>query len=271
MSTATFNIAGVKASNPASSSARPRLSVIVPTLNESENIAAALEAILRIPCQLEVIVVDGGSEDGTAARAAALGARVITAPCRGSQLHAGASVASGDVLWFVHADTLVPQEACEKIAEAISTPAVIGGNFEIRFDGELVAARFLTWLYRYLACFGLRYGDSAYFVRRDAYERAGGFRAIPLFEDLDLLRRLRRQGSFVRVPATVVTSSRRFAGRSFAITFARWTFLQLLYWLGVSPVFLGKLYRHIRTPGRSCKMDPSKSAEIAAHQRSAAD
>lgn len=231
--------------------------MIVPTLDEAQSIARTLEAIFRLPCRPEVIVVDGGSRDGTAARAAALGAKVIVAPCgRGSQLQAGAAVASGDVLWFVHADTVVPDDAFEKIAVASNSATVAGGNFEIRFDGQFLAARFLTWLYRYLGWIGLRYGDSAYFVRREAYERAGGFRALPIFEDLDLLRRLRRQGTFVRVAATVTTSSRRFEGRSFALTFARWTLLQVLYWLGVSPLLLGKLYQHIRSP-RLSRSNPS--------------
>jgi rSAM/selenodomain-associated transferase 2 len=233
------------------SSARLRLSVIVPTLDEAGSIGRTIDAISRLPCCPEIIVVDGGSRDGTTARAAALGARIIDAPCgRGAQLHAGAIVASGDVFWFVHADTVVPQEVCGKIAAATSMPGVAGGNFEIRFDGDSLAARFLTWLYRYLGLLGLRYGDSAYFVRRDAYHRAGGFRPFPIFEDLDLLRRLRRQGSFVRIEATVTTSSRRFEGRWFAITFARWSFLQGLYWLGISPVLLERLYQHIRFPGQ---------------------
>ena len=249
---------------PPASARRLRLSVVVPTLDEAASLARTLEAIALMPCRAEVIVVDGGSRDGTAARAKALGAKVISAPRgRGSQLHAGASIASGDVLWFVHADTVVPLEASQRITAALSKADVVGGNFEIRFEGEFLAARFLTRLYRYLGWIGLRYGDSAYFVRRDAYQRAGGFRAFPIFEDLDLLRRLRRQGSFVRVGATVTTSSRRFEGRWFVLTFAHWTFLQSLYWLGVSPVLLGRLYQHIRLPVRRRTSQVASQAQVA--------
>ena len=161
---------------------------------------------------------------------------------------AGAAAAGGEVLWFLHADTLPPPDAVAQISAALTDPDVVGGNFEICFDGDLVAARFLTWLYRYLALIGLRYGDSGYFVRRSHYEAVGGFRPYPIFEDLDLLRRLRKRGRFVRVPAVVTTSSRRFRGRSFALVFARWAVLQVFYWVGVSPVRLGRWYRHVRSP-----------------------
>jgi hypothetical protein len=151
------------------------------------------------------------------------------------------------VLWFVHADTVPPPDGADRIREALRRPAVVGGNFTLRFSGPTTAARFLTWLYPHLGRFGLCYGDSALFVRRTDYERAGGFPPLPLFEDLDLVRRLARRGRFRRLPAEVVTSSRRFAGRSFVLTFLRWSVLQLLYWLGVSPGLLARAYAPIRS------------------------
>ncbi|MFL6256171.1 MAG: hypothetical protein ACJ74T_14265, partial [Pyrinomonadaceae bacterium] len=125
-------------------------------------------------------------------------------------------------------------------------PRAVGGNFRIRFDGVSGAARFMTWLDPRLRLLGLAYGDSGIFVRRAAYEHAGGFRAFPVFEDLDLLRALWKQGRFVQAEACVITSSRRFEGRSFALTFARWSLLQTLYWLGVSPHTLARLYAPVR-------------------------
>ena len=227
------------------------LSVVIPVLNESATIESTLAAVAAAVGPRETIVVDGGSTDDTAARAAAAGAHVITAPRgRGSQQHAGALVASGNVLWFLHADTLPPPAAAEPIRQALADPKTIAGNFDIRFDGDFAAARFLTRLYRYLSWIGLRYGDSGYFVRAADYAAVGGFGPYPIFEDLDLMRRLKRRGRFVRVAATVVTSSRRFQGRPFVGVFARWAFLQGLYWLGVSPVRLGRLYHHVRVPGR---------------------
>lgn len=227
-----------------------RLSVVIPVLNEAETIAATLDAVSDRVGPMEIIVVDAGSADDTVARATRPGVRVIAGPRgRGSQMHAGATVAAGDALWFLHADTLPPPQATRFIAAALADANAVGGNFEIRFVGDFASARFLTGVYRYLAWLGLRYGDSAYFVRRSAYDAAGGFRPYPIFEDLDLLRRLRKRGRFVRVPATVETSARRFASRCFALVFARWTLMQILYWLGASPAWLGRFYHHVRVPG----------------------
>ncbi|HEX7314498.1 MAG TPA: TIGR04283 family arsenosugar biosynthesis glycosyltransferase [Pyrinomonadaceae bacterium] len=224
-----------------------KLSIIIPALNEARAIGATLEAAARVKGDVEVIVVDGGSADGTAEVARACGARVVSAMRgRGAQMHAGALAARGEVLWFLHADTLAPANAAECIARALLTPGAVGGNFRIRFDGASGAARFLTWLYPRLRLLGLAYGDSGFFVRRAAYERAGGFKPFPIFEDLDLLRALWRQGRFVQADACVVTSSRRFEGRGFARTFARWSLLQMLYWLGVSPYTLARLYANVR-------------------------
>ncbi len=227
---------------------RPKLSIIIPTLNEAHTIGATLDVAVRVSGDIEVIVVDGGSSDATPAIAAVRGVRVITSERgRGAQMHRGACDARGDALWFLHADTLPTEDAGARIVEALRDPGVAGGNFHVRFDGSRRAARFLTWLYPQLRRLGLCYGDSAIFVRRDAYEQIGGFRSFPIFEDLDFVRRLRRVGRVVHLPATVVTSSRRFEGRSFAFAFARWAILQGLYWAGVHPCTLQRLYAPIRS------------------------
>ena len=222
---------------------RPQLSVIIPALNEARSIGATLDALARMGESIEVVVVDGGSTDGTDEIARRRGALVVKAERgRGSQMHAGALAARGVAFWFLHADTLAPADATARIASALRDPRVVGGNFRVRFDGTRRAARFLTWLYPQLRRLGLCYGDSGIFVSRAAYERAGGFKPFPIFEDLDLLRALWRLGRVVHLDSTVVTSSRRFEGRSFALTFARWSALQTLYWLGVHPRTLGRLY-----------------------------
>jgi GT2 family glycosyltransferase len=150
------------------------------------------------------------------------------------------------VLWFVHADTLVPADAAERILGALRDPAVVGGYFRLRFGGRLRAARFHTALQPLFNALGLVFGVAAIFVRREAYQRVGGFRPYPLFEDLDLVQRLRRLGRLARLPAEVVASSRRFEGRSYALTFARWVALQLLFSLGVPPDRLARFYAPIR-------------------------
>lgn len=233
------------------------LSVIIPVLDEARALGRMLDAMARLRGPVEVIVVDGGSRDGTVEMARRRGVRLITAePGRGSQMHAGACAARSDALWFLHADTHPPAEAAERIIEALSDPDVVAGNFAVKFDGGRRAARFLTWLYPHLRRIGLCYGDSAIFVRRGEHGRVGGFRPFPLFEDLDLVRRLRRRGRLIQLPMTVVTSSRRFEGRSFALTLARWTALQSLYWLGVHPRRLGRLYAPIR--GAPLRKEPTR-------------
>jgi rSAM/selenodomain-associated transferase 2 len=227
----------------------PTLSIIIPALNEARSIGATLDAVSQLSRPVEVIVVDGGSDDETPELANARGAKVLSSERgRGVQMHTGACAAESSVFWFLHADTLVPPDAVECIAEVMRDSAVAGGNFNIRFDGTGRAGHFMTWLYPQLRRIGLCYGDSAIFVRREAYEKVGGFKAFPIFEDLDLLRELRKVGRIVHLRAVVVTSSRRFHGRSFAFTFARWMFMQVLYWLGMQPQTLGRFYTPIRKP-----------------------
>lgn len=230
----------------------PKVSIIIPALNEASSIGATLDAVSRLSERCEVIVVDGGSDDETREFASRLGAKVIASERgRGMQMHRGACVAQGSVLWFLHADTIVAADAVGFIDEAFHNPRVIAGNFDVRFNGRGSAARFMTWLYPQLRKLGLCYGDSAIFVRREAYELVGGFKSFPVFEDLDLIRGLRKLGGIVHVPATVVTSSRRFAGRRFAFMFAGWMVMQALFWLGIQPRTLGRFYAPVRsTPAR---------------------
>jgi rSAM/selenodomain-associated transferase 2 len=237
--------------NPHADRPPPAVSVIVPALNESSALGPTLDALAKVRGAVEVMVVDGGSTDGTPELARARGVRVLASERgRGVQLHAGARAAVAQVLWFVHADTLVPADAADRIQAALADPTAVGGYFRLRFDGKLRAARFHTALQPLFNALGLVYGDAAIFVRRDAYERVGGFRPYPLFEDLDLVRRLRRLGRLVRVPAEVVASSRRFEGRSYALTLTQWVGLQLLFWLGMSPDRLARLYAPIRGRGK---------------------
>jgi rSAM/selenodomain-associated transferase 2 len=223
------------------------VSIIIPALNEASEIVASLSVLRGLQGDKEILVVDGGSEDETVALATAAGAKVIgSARGRGAQQHAGALAARGEVLWFVHADTTPPAHAISDINEALQDSSVVGGNFGLVFDGPSRAARQLTAIYPRLRSLNLCYGDSGIFVRRRVYNAIGGFRSLAIFEDLDLLRRLRRAGRFAHLNTCIVSSSRRFENRNFAGMWLHWTALQLLYWAGVQPNTLANWYRPVR-------------------------
>ncbi len=224
-----------------------RVSIIVPTFNEEADIVETIRSLQRLSGEKEIIVVDGGSTDQTVPLASAQNVPVREAPLgRGLQMHIGALESTGEVLWFLHADTTPPSHALEPIRKSLEAKFTVGGNFGLLFDGPSRAARQLTAIYPLLRILGLCYGDSGIFVRRDVYYQVGGFHPLPLFEDLDLLRRLRRVGRFVHLDCRIVTSSRRFEQRNFALVWLHWTLLQLLYWCGVSPSLLSRWYPRAR-------------------------
>jgi rSAM/selenodomain-associated transferase 2 len=200
----------------------------------------------RLRGKFEVIICDGGSADATGETARQCGLRVIEAPRgRGPQMNAGARLAKGETLLFLHADTRLPEDAVALVVDALTDDRVCGGNFSLIFGGDTRAARLLTRIYPFLRLGGMLYGDSAIFVRRRVFDRLDGYREYPIFEDCDLYRRMRRLGRFVRLNACATTSSRRFEGR-FIRTFALWSLMQVLYWLGVNPNLLNRLYKPLR-------------------------
>ena len=226
------------------------ISAIIPTLNEEAGIAGTVRAVSAQAGILEVLVVDGGSSDSTVARSRRAGATVILAERgRGRQMHAGALAARGGVLWFIHADTRPIPGVSRQLAEALASPAVVGGNFTLVFDGATLGARVLNLVQPLMQRIGCYYGDSTIFVRRDAYFAAGGFPPYPVFEDAALIARLRSAGKFVSLPGQVITSSRRLERHGFVRTCARWSALQCLFWLGVPPERLARYYAPVRRDG----------------------
>jgi len=222
------------------------ISIIVPTLNEAATVRDLAATMGRLRGEFEVIVCDGGSADATVETARQCGLRVIEAPRgRGPQMNAGVGLAKGETLLFLHADTRLPEDALAHVADALTDERVCGGNFSLIFGGDTREARLLTRIYPFLRMGGMIYGDSAIFVRRRVFDRLGGYLEYPIFEDCDLYRRMRRLGRFVRLDACATTSSRRFEGR-FIRTFALWTLMQVLYWLGVNPNLLNRLYKPLR-------------------------
>jgi rSAM/selenodomain-associated transferase 2 len=230
-----------------SNASGPRISAVIPTWQEATRIAECVQAAASVAD--EVIVVDAGSADGTTEVARAVGARVISIERkgRGPQLHAGALAAAGDILLFLHADAQLRQGARDAMLRALEDPAVVGGNFYLRFWPEGRFARLFTWV-NHLRRRLLRiyYGDSAVFVRRAVYEELGGFRPLPILEDYELVRRLERRGRTVYVQEVeVLASARRFEGRPWRTLFL-WVVIQGLYMAGVSPDRLARLYADLR-------------------------
>jgi rSAM/selenodomain-associated transferase 2/rSAM/selenodomain-associated transferase 1 len=227
----------------------PLVSVVVPVLNEVETVPVLLDRLAALPERTEVIVVDGGSRDGTAdvARAHPSSPRVCTTSAgRARQMNCGASEASGDVLLFLHADTRLPDGACEAIVEALRDPHVQGGNFALTFDGEDRFSRVLGAWYRTQRKAGIYYGDSAVFVRREVFDHLGGYRPLPIMEDYDFVRRLERRGGTVCLAGPAVTSARRWRALGVPRTVFSWVVIRWLFVAGVSPARLARLYRLAR-------------------------
>ncbi len=229
---------------------RPRnglsISAIIPTWREANAIAEAVHMAHAIAD--EVIVVDAASPDRTAELATRAGAHVVHAPKgRGVQLDAGARVATGDVLLFLHADAHLPPEARGAMETALASPRIAGGNFRIGFACEGLTARAFDWAYHQRSKWlRIYYGDSALFLRRSAYVALGGFRPLPIFEDYELVRRLERTFETEYVDSvTVRVSARRFA-RTPLRTLLLWTGIQMLFSSGVSAHKLSRFYADVR-------------------------
>lgn len=222
------------------------ISVVIPTLNEAANIGRLVRALRAQGPACEIIVADGDSADDTVAVARGAGADdVILAPRgRGQQLAAGAGRAGGDILWFLHADTIVPPNALAALDSAMANdPVCPGGNFRLLFDGDDGFSRWLDGFYAWLRRRGFYYGDSGIFVRGAVLQALGGIRPIALMEDHDLVRRLERIGRTICIAEPpLLTSSRRFAGRPPARIIAGWVGIHLAYHCGIAPARLATLY-----------------------------
>lgn len=196
----------------------PRVSVVIPTLDEAARIASRLVELRRLPGLHEVIVVDGGSVDETVAIARAFPEVTVLTAARGraSQMNAGAAAASGDVLLFLHADVSLPTDALAHVAGALSEPGTVAGAFRtwtVVDDGASPLAPLLHLADLRSRYTTLPYGDQALFVRASVFRELGGFPVVPILEDLKLAQRLRDRGRVVTCPAVVTVSGRRFVAR----------------------------------------------------------
>jgi rSAM/selenodomain-associated transferase 2 len=220
------------------------LSIIMPVLNEAATIEAALKALQPYRARgVEVIVADGGSNDGTPDRARGLADRVIAATRgRAVQMNAGAAAAGGDVLLFLHADTQLPDQADRLVLDGLAQSGRSWGRFDVRIDGGgfIAVVAFSMNLRSRLT--GIATGDQAMFMTRAAFEAVGGFPAIALMEDVALSARLKRTAKPLCLTARVTTSGRRWRTHGVCRTMLLMWRLRLAFFLGADPAKLARAY-----------------------------
>jgi rSAM/selenodomain-associated transferase 2 len=217
------------------------ISVIVPILNESPEAANAFARFARDEGS-ELLVADGGGDERTRAAFRDAGARVLALPgTRGARLARAAREARGDVLFFLHADSRPPENALALVSQSLDRGADAGA-FSLAYEGADLRMRWIAWWANRRSRLGLPFGDQGIFCRRSAYERAGGFRDLPICDDLDLVRRLRRAGRFVVRPEKTVTSASRYREVGALRQVLRTWRVLAGYYAGVPPETLRRWY-----------------------------
>ena len=228
------------------------ISVIIPTLNEEESLPRTL-ACLSASVPTEIIIVDGGSTDGTLGVAQqfcarATNARVIASPQgRSLQMNEGAKASRSEILLFLHADTQLPPHAERIVESALTKRSAVGGRFNVKFDSPSTWSRVISsFMNQRSRLTGIATGDQALFVRREVFELLGGFAKIPLMEDIEFSSRLQQAGPTVALRDSVITSFRRWDTQGPLRTILLMWTLRLLYWIGVSPFRLIRWYNIVR-------------------------
>ena len=224
----------------------PRISVIIPILNEAKILEKTLSQLQPELGSHELIVVDGGSTDGSVRVAEKYGKIAVSERGRAKQLNVGAATATGNILIFLHADIWLESGALAAVATALSS-GYVGGGFRQKIDGGSILYRLIEIAGdirgRYLKVF---YGDSGIFLSRTNFEKIGGFPDVPILEEMEFSKGLRRLGKTTLLTPCIHISSRRWEARGIARTTLNNWFITLLYFLGVSPEKLARLYSHIR-------------------------
>ena len=222
-----------------------KISVIVPTLNEAEGIVATLESLRGLRAGgHEVIIADGGSDDGTIELVEGLADRLVMAPAgRAGQMNAGAGAAGGDVLVFLHADSRLPDAADGLVLQGLVSSGRAWGRFDVRIDGAHPLLRVVeTMMNLRSRLTRICTGDQAIFVRREAFEAIGGYPRQELMEDIAISARLRSRSAPLCLCQPCLTSARRWEARGVLRTIVLMWWLRLQYALGASPARLARAY-----------------------------
>ncbi|MCZ6717927.1 MAG: TIGR04283 family arsenosugar biosynthesis glycosyltransferase [Gammaproteobacteria bacterium] len=225
-----------------------RLSIVIPTLNQAGEVRKSLSSLQRLRAQHhEVIVVDGGSDDRTQELARSLADYVIqSARGRSRQMNAGAALASGEILIFLHADTQLPEGVDRYLSSAMVRSGRDWGRFDVRLSGSHRLFRLIEWLMNLRSrVTGIATGDQAIFIRRDLFSEIGGFPEIDLMEDIAISRALKHHGPPLCLKACVVASSRRWEQYGIFRTVVKMWYLRMAYMLGADPSKLSQQYDRV--------------------------
>jgi len=220
------------------------ISIIIPTLNAASRLGATLASAVA-QSGVELLLVDGGSTDETVDIARSYGVRVlVTEPGRAHQMNAGAAAAGGDILLFLHGDTVLPFGFADKVRETLSVRNVVAGAFRLAFDSQDWALQVVAWGANFRSRrLQIPYGDQALFLSRDIFMGRGGFPEMPILEDLALAKELKQCGRIVTRPESVLTSPRRWRARGVVFNTLRNQLILIGFFLGVSLERLAKWYR----------------------------
>ena len=222
-----------------------KISVIIPTLNEESHIEKTLLSVTKQEGDYELNVVDGGSTDNTVAIAKRYASVIISKRGRAIQMNAGANLCKGDILLFLHADTLLPDDAFREIRKRMQDDTVAGGSFYIEFDSDNFILRGISFITR----FNFRlfhFGDQGIFVRRDVFQALNGYKEMPIMEDYDFYKRLAGQGKVVLLRMPVISSARRFIKKGVIRQLLINKLVVLSYWAGVDIQTIKRFYDDTR-------------------------
>lgn len=222
------------------------ISLVIPTLNEEKTLQTTVDSARAEG--VEIIVSDGGSEDATLEIAENSANAILSSTSgRGAQMNAGAAVANGNILLFLHADTELPQGWEEEVVETLQDERVSCGAFRFALSDKSPGLSLISLLVNFRSKWlSLPYGDQAIFMRREDFEALGGFKAFPIMEDVELVRRLRKRGRIKITKRAVITSARRWRKEGWLWTTLRNQALLWLYLLGLPPERLYRFYKLVR-------------------------
>ncbi len=222
-----------------------KISVVIPTLNEESHLEKTLQSIIKQEGDYESYVVDGGSRDNTISIAKRYTTVISSQRGRAMQMNTGAKACCGDILLFLHADTILPDNAFREIRKRMKDDTVAGGSFYIAFDADTFILRGVSFITR----FNFRlfhFGDQGIFVRRSIFQTLNGYKEMPIMEDYDFYKRLGRQGKVILIRTPVISSARRFIKKGVIRQLLINKFVVLAYWAGVDIQTIKRFYDDMR-------------------------